>query len=96
LFRNRIEEALRLLQLSGDLDEYATPQDGATRRRPAQGRLGWPEVATLGAADESGASMPSSSARDTVSGFRANVSLHAELVDPRRNALVELAGAMRP
>lgn len=100
LFANRIEEALRLLQLSGDLDEYATAAGRAyTPTLPRRVDWGGAEVATLGAVGERGASaVVRRSARDTVLGDAvADVNLRAELGRPEwRNALVELGGADAP
>jgi hypothetical protein len=100
LFATRIEEALRLLRLSGDLDEYTTAAGRGYAPTPPR-RVDWggAEVATLGAAAESGASIAvRRTARDTVSGDTiANVSLYAELGRPEwRNVLVELGGADAP
>ena len=100
VFATRIEEALALLRLSGDLDEYATAAGRGYAATPPR-RVDWDgtEVATLGAAPESGASVAvRRNARDTVSGDTIpNVSLHAELGRPEwRNVLVELGGADAP
>lgn len=100
LFATRIEEALRLLRLSGDLDEYATAAGrGYVPTPPRQVDWGGAEVAMLGAAGESGASIVVRRfARDAIlSDAVANVSLHTELGRPEwRNVLVELGGADAP
>lgn len=100
LFATRIDEALRLLRLSGDLDEYATGAGRGYAPTPPR-RVDWggAEVATLGTATESGASIAVRHiAREIVSfDSVANVSLHAELGRPEwRNVLVELGGADAP
>jgi hypothetical protein len=100
LFAPRIEEALRVLRLSGDLDEYTTAAGrGYAPTLPRRVDWGGEEVATLGAAGESGASIAvRRNARDAVLGdIIANVSLRAELGRPEwRNALVELGGVDAP
>ena len=94
---NRIEEALRILELSGDLDEYATAAGrGYAPTPPRQVDWGGAEVAVLGAATDAGSSVAvRRSARDVDRGAAvAKFSLHAELGRPEwRNALVELLGA---
>ena len=94
---NRIEEALHILQLSGDIDEYATAAGrGYAPTPPRQIDWGGAEVTTLGAAIGASASVAvRRSARDADSGAAvAKFSLLAELGRPEwRNALVELLGA---
>ncbi len=93
---NRIEEALRILELSGDLDEYATAAGrGYAPTPPRQVDWGGAEVAMLGAATDAGTNVAvRRSARDVDRGPAvAKLSLHAELGRPEwRNALVELLG----
>jgi len=95
-FANRIEEALRILELSGDLDEYATAAGrGYAPTPPRQIDWGGAEVTMLGAATDAGASVAlRQSARDVDRGAAvAKFSLRAELGRPEwRNALVELLG----
>jgi len=96
-FANRIEEALRILELSGDLDEYATAAGrGYAPTPPRQIDWGGAEVTILGAATGAIASVAvRRSARDADPGAAvAKFSLLAELGRPEwRNALVELLGA---
>lgn len=100
LFAARIEEALRLLQLSGDLDEFATVAGrGYAPTPPRQVDWGGDEVAILGAAGETNTNVAVRRlARNDVSEEAvAHVSLDAELGRPEwRNALVELGGADAP
>mgnify|MGYP001093240987 CR=1 FL=1 len=96
-FANRIEEALRILELSGDLDEYATAAGrGYAPTPPRQIDWGGSEVTMLGTAFDAGASVAvRRSARDMDPGAAvAKFSLLAELGRPEwRNALVELLGS---
>lgn len=100
LFAKRIEEALRILQLSGDLDEYATAAGrGYAPTPPREIDWGGTEIARLGAAAEGGAPVAVRRvARDAASSEAvAKLSLRAELGRPDwRNMLVELHGADAP
>lgn len=100
LLSQRIEEALRILQLSGDLDEYATAAGrGYAATPPRQIDWGGAHVTTLGAAADSDARVAVRRVpREAASGETvAKFSLHAELGRPDwRNALVELGGADAP